>query len=154
MAKRFYKFIFNLSGPGMQPSSVVVSGVQYSQSIYFPAGSQAFTPVFIPSFMINDDQVGLESLEEYQLMMTDTSRVLNVVLGQPTTISIADEDGKINGFTHNIITQYYCSSAVVSVTFQNPQADFSEGSGEQTISVLLNRPVAIDVVVRVRGGWL
>ena len=98
------------AGPGTQPSSVIVSGVQYSQSIYFPAGSQSFTPVLIPSFMIDDDQVGLESLEEYQLMMTDASRILNVALGQPTTISIADDDGKINiGQYYHTMLLFFCS---------------------------------------------
>ena len=78
-------------GPGSQPSSVVVSGVQYSTTVDFLPGTRAFMPVEISSFMIRDDEVGLESTEEYQLRFIDSSEI--VTLGPATTIRIVDEDG-------------------------------------------------------------
>ena len=80
-------------GPGSQPSTVVKSGVAYSSAVTFPPDTPAQTPMAIDSFMIMNDDVGRESVEEYQLMFTGSSRVVNINLGQPTMISITDEDG-------------------------------------------------------------
>ena len=81
-------------GPAPQPSTVIVSGVEYSDVLLFPAGTGALTPQSIQSFMITDDEVGLETLEQYQLSFVGASRIIAVILGAPTTISITDEDGE------------------------------------------------------------
>ena len=67
----------------------------YNTSVAFPAGTLAQTPVFIEESMITDDNVGLESVEQNQIMFVDSSPVSGVVLGAPTTIAITDDDGEL-----------------------------------------------------------
>ena len=47
----------------------------------------------IEEFMITDDNYALELNEQYQIRFLNSSIVDNVVLGQPTTITILDNDG-------------------------------------------------------------
>lgn len=76
------------------PSSVVMSGILYSRLVFFPSNLPESTPVSIDSFTLQNDNVGLESLEQYQLFIGSVP-VSNVRSGSPSTISITDDDGKI-----------------------------------------------------------
>ncbi len=78
--------------------------MQYSASVAFPAGTLAQTPISIQSFMITDDVVGLESVEEYQLMFIGASISFGVTLGAPTTIAITDDDGELIMFVTTWVT--------------------------------------------------
>ena len=49
----------------------------------------------ISFFLIVDDETGLEEDEVYQLKFSSASRSENVILGNPTTITIVDDDGKL-----------------------------------------------------------
>ena len=62
--------------------------------VQFLAGASASNILTIPSFTINDDEFGLESLEAYQLALTGSTIATNVLLGSPTSISIINEDGR------------------------------------------------------------
>ena len=83
--------LISYSGPGNQLSTVVVSGVNYSNTVTFPANSPAGTTITLPSFRIRNDSVALETLETYNLSFTASS-VLGVVFGPPTQIEIEDDD--------------------------------------------------------------
>ena len=73
--------------------SAGTSGSPYSSDVQFPAGTPASSRIPIRSSRIDDDNIGLEEDEVYQLMFSSASRSDNVILGQPTTITIIDEDG-------------------------------------------------------------
>ena len=70
-------------------------GSPYSSDVQFPAGTPASSPIPISSFSIENDTIGLEEDEVYQLMFLSASRSENVILGNPTTITIVDDDGKL-----------------------------------------------------------
>ena len=54
----------------------------------------ACSSIPISNFYIVDNEIGLEE-EVYQLKFLSASRSENVILGDPTTITIVDEDGKL-----------------------------------------------------------
>ena len=81
------------SGPGNQLSTVTVSGVNYSNTVTFPANSPAGTTITLPSFRIRNDSVALETLETYNLSFTGSSA--SVVFGPPTQIEIEDDDSML-----------------------------------------------------------
>lgn len=81
------------SGPGInQEPSVQVSGTFVNAIVHFSVGHH---PAMLESFRINDDVVALESLEQYELSIDESLPAFdNVILGNSTTITIADNDGK------------------------------------------------------------
>ena len=78
-----------------------LQGTPYSSNLMFQAGTLASSPIAISPFNINNDETGLEADELHLLMFSDSSISTNVILGQPTTIRIIDEDGKANILTYN-----------------------------------------------------
>ena len=48
----------------------------------------------LPSFIIINDTVALETIEQYNLFFSNTSITNGVTLGSGTTIQIMDDDGK------------------------------------------------------------
>ena len=77
----------------------VVKGFHYSSSVMFPANTSAFSPKTIMSFMIDNNNIGLESDKKYQLMIQSASKSKKcVILGQPTTITVVDDDGELECF--------------------------------------------------------
>ena len=85
-----------LAGPAPQ-DGVMLSGVPVFSSIFFPANSLAMSTVQIDEFTIMDDEVALEHNEQYQIMFFNASFPSDVVtFGQPTTITIVDDDCKFN----------------------------------------------------------
>lgn len=93
---RCYKMHVKLfTGPGTQPSSVVVSGSDINEVFTFPASSTAET-ISVP-IEITDDLIGLEEDEVYRLLLTDIdSRVIlnGNGLSSTTLITIEDNDGE------------------------------------------------------------
>ena len=77
--------LLSYSGPGNQLSTVTVSGVNYSNTVKFPANSSAGTT--ITSFRIRK---ALETLETYNLSLTGS-----VTSGPPTQIEIEDDDSML-----------------------------------------------------------
>ena len=79
------------SGPGTQPSTVVISGSDVDSPVMFQAGDVS---VPLPNFGITDDTTALETNEMYQLSFSSSAPSQDVTLGNPTTITITDDDGK------------------------------------------------------------
>ena len=75
-------------------------GSSNSSSVTFPAGTSASSPIPISPFSIENDMIGLEEDEMYQLMFIDVlNDTSNVILGQPTSVIIFDEDGELKNFS-------------------------------------------------------
>ena len=81
------------SGPGTQPSTVVISGSDVDSPVMFQAGDVS---VPLPNFGITDDTTALETNEMYQLSFSSSAPSQDVTLGNPTTITITDDDGELN----------------------------------------------------------
>ena len=77
--------LISYSGPGNQPSTVVVD---YINTVTFPVNSSAGTT--ITSFRIRNDSVALETLETHNLSLTGS-----VTSGPPTQIGIEDNDSML-----------------------------------------------------------
>ena len=88
-----YIYIYIYPGPGLQPSTVIISGVAVSFTVTFPPGQIL---VQLPVFDIIDDTTALETNEVYQLRFIRSTPSQNVTLGNPTTITITDDDGELN----------------------------------------------------------
>ena len=79
-------------GPGQQPDTVIISGVQVSSTVTFPPGQ---FPVIPLDFSITDDTIALETNEIYQLSFISSTPSQGVALGGPTEITITDDDGEL-----------------------------------------------------------
>ena len=82
------------SGPGTQPSTVVISGSDVDSTVIFQAGGDVSVP--LPNFGITDDTTALETNEIYQLSFISSTPSQDVTLGVPTEITITDDDGELN----------------------------------------------------------
>ena len=80
------------SGPGTQPSTVVISASDVDSTVIFEAGDVS---VPLPNFVITDDTTALETNEIYQLSFISSTPSQNVTLGVPTEINITDNDGEL-----------------------------------------------------------
>ena len=79
-------------GPGTQPLTVEISGVEVNEAIKFTAhGAQSQG---LPSFIIINDTVALETIEQYNLSFHFSSITNGVIFGFGTIIQIIDDDGK------------------------------------------------------------
>ena len=81
------------SGPVTQPSTVVISGSDVNSTVIFQAGDVS---VPLPDFGIIDDITALETNEIYQLSIITSTPSQGVTLGNPTTITITDDDSELN----------------------------------------------------------
>ena len=94
---------FVILGPGTQPSTVEISGVDVNEAITFTAhGTQSQG---LPSFIIINDTVALETIEQYGLFLSSSSITNGNTLGPGTAIYIIDDDGK--SFMEWVITMKY-----------------------------------------------
>ena len=82
------------SGPGAQPSTVIISGSDVVSTVMFQAGDVVSVP--LPNFGITDDTTALETNETYQLSFSSSAPSQDVTLGVPTEITITDDDGELN----------------------------------------------------------
>ena len=87
----FNKTFITHSGPGAQPSTVVISGSDMDSTVIFQAGDVS---VPLSDFNITDDTTALETNEIYQLSFISSTPSRDVTLGVPTNITITDDDGK------------------------------------------------------------
>ena len=83
------KKIVSYSGPGSQPSTVVVSGFSIDRSITLLAGQTSATLIF----SLTNDEIGLEDVESYQLRLTNLSQPVTIGQGGITNIIITDDEG-------------------------------------------------------------
>uniref|UniRef100_A0A1X7VF48 Calx-beta domain-containing protein n=1 Tax=Amphimedon queenslandica TaxID=400682 RepID=A0A1X7VF48_AMPQE len=119
-------------GPGSQPSSVVVSGANVSSTVTFAANSSLTES--LPSFVITNDDVALETVESYSLSISNPSVTQNVVAADSTGIAIRDDD-------------------VVTVEFENSRYLYSEDEGTvDDIMVTLDKDIATDLTITYAGG--
>ena len=96
---RLFEFIIVIlniiltSGPDNQPSTIEISGVNVNQAVTFTAhGAQSQR---LPSFIIINDTVALETIEQYNLSLSNPSITNGVILGSDTTIHIMDDDSML-----------------------------------------------------------
>ena len=61
-----YIYIYIYPDPGLQPDTVIISGVHVSNTVIFTPGQM---PVPLPNFGITDDTTALETNEIYQLIL-------------------------------------------------------------------------------------
>ena len=78
------------SGPGTQLPTVNISGSDVNSTIVFQPGDISAT---LPVFVITDDITALETNEVYQLSFSSSTPSQAVMLGNPMTIIITDNDG-------------------------------------------------------------
>ena len=92
-------------GPGTQPLTVEISGVDVNEAIRFTAhGAQSQG---LPSFTIINDTVAMETIEQYNLTFHNPSITNGVILGFGTIIKIIDDDGKKIFIIFNSILLFY-----------------------------------------------
>ena len=86
-------FYCNNSGPGSQPSSVIVSGPNYNQILTFVAGSSGLKQT-LSVLQLKDDEVAHEQHEIYNITLTNPphSDVL-LINDDVATLKIKDNDG-------------------------------------------------------------
>ena len=79
------------TGPGSQPPSVVISATNVDEMyLYF---DESITVIHV-IVNVTDDQVPLEAVEEYSLVISNTNPSEDVTVGNVGTIRIIDDDGK------------------------------------------------------------
>ena len=99
----------------------VVQGFQYSSHVLFPANTSAFSLVPIASFIIDNNDIGLESDKEYQLIFKNVSKPAEfVILGQPTTITVVDDDSKLQLFFSSVGHKFF-ALVYMSVCYHRTQ---------------------------------
>ena len=136
-------------GPGQQPDTVIISGVQVSNTVIFTPGQM---PATLPNFGITDDTTALETNEMYQLSFSSSAPLQDVTLGNPTTLTITDDDGELN--QSKIIKNWKCLLfIVVTVNFGSLTYSFSEGAGQSSgINISLSTSIAQALSVTITGG--
>ena len=93
MHSNFNVYFITHSGPRTQPSTVVMSGNYVNSTVTFQAGDVS---VPLPNFGITDDTTALETNEKYQLSFIRSTPSQDVTLGDPTEITITDDDSELN----------------------------------------------------------
>ena len=102
---------------------MVISGTDVDEmDLYF---NESITVIHV-MVNVNDDQVPLEAVEEYSLVISNTNPSEDVTVGNVGTIRIIDNDGKcmyvlffismqvlinvcsVQAFLHCVIVCYYC----------------------------------------------
>ena len=83
--------IFIIPDPGVQLSTVDVSGTSFTVRVSFQARSNVLSPV--SGATIKNDATALETVESYTYNLTNPSITDGVALGDDTEIEIIDDDG-------------------------------------------------------------
>ena len=142
-------YIYIYPGPGQQPDTAIISGVEVSNTVIFTPGQM---PVTLPDFDITNDITALETDEIYQLSFSNSAPSQDVTLGVPTEITITDDDGKLN--QNKIIKNWkFLLFIVVTVSFGSLTYSFSEGAGQSSgINISLSSSIAQALNVTITGG--
>ena len=86
-------FYYNNSGPGSQPSSVIVSGPNYNQTLTFVAGSSELKQT-LSVLQLKDDEVAREQHEIYNIKLINPSHIdVMLINDDVATLKIKDNDG-------------------------------------------------------------
>ena len=86
-------FYCNNSGPGRQPSSVIVSGPKYKQTLTFVAYSSELKQT-LSVLRLKDDKVAREQHEIYNITLTNPSHIdVMLINDDVATLKIKDNDG-------------------------------------------------------------
>lgn len=96
-------------GPGNQPSGVVVSGSDVDEEVTFPAITPP-SPATV-QFDVTNDDIAREPNEVYSLSLSTTTTGVSV--GDATTITITDDDGKIHNNTTASFLHSPCSRFII-----------------------------------------
>ena len=120
-----------------------------NSTVTFEAGDVS---VPLPNFGITDDSTALETNEMYQLSFIRSTPSQDVTLGDPTKITITDDDGELN--ESKIIKKMEISSIIgVMVSFGSLTYLFSEGAGQSSgINILLSTSIAQALHITITGG--
>ena len=84
--------ILIITDPGVQLSTVDISGTAFTDTVTFQAYSNVLSYTVSDATIKNDTTV-LETVESYMYTLTNPSITDGVALGDDTQIEIIDEDG-------------------------------------------------------------
>ena len=84
--------IFIIPDPGIQLSTVDISGAVITDTVTFQAYSNVSSQT-VSDASIKNDETALETVETYTYKLTKPSITDGVALGDDTQIEIIDEDG-------------------------------------------------------------
>ena len=120
-----------------------------NSTVTFEAGDVS---VPLPNFGITDDSTALETNEMYQLSFIRSTPSQDVTLGDPTKITITDDDGELN--QSKIIRNWKFFPIIgVMVNFGSLTYSFSEGVGQSSgINISLSTSIAQTLNVTTTGG--
>ena len=120
-----------------------------NSTVTFEAGDVS---VPLPNFGITDDSTALETNEMYQLSFIRSTPSQDVTLGDPTKITITDDDGELN--QSKIIRNWkFFQFIAVTVNFGSLTYSFSEGVGQSSgINISLSTSIAQTLNVTTTGG--
>ncbi|XP_019849165.1 PREDICTED: uncharacterized protein LOC100640611 [Amphimedon queenslandica] len=119
-----------LGGPNRNQLFVDTSGTDVDRFVTFSPNGPDKQPL---TFQVTDDQTGLEDLETYFLNLTSSIPTTRVNLGSSLRVNIMDND-------------------IVGVNFNQTSYDFDEDDGAGSVQVVIDRPIARDLTVPVRGA--
>ena len=121
-----------------------------NSTVTFEAGDVS---VPLPNFGITDDSTALETNETYQLSFIRSTPSQDVRLGDPTEITITDDDSKYSQTVLWFLKFCLILFSDVTVSFNSYLYSFSEGEGLSSgISVVLSSPIAQTLSVTVFAG--
>ena len=84
--------IFTILDPGVQLSTVDVSGTSFTDTVSFQSYSNVLSHT-VSDATIENDATALETVESYMYTLTNPSIADGVALGDDTQIEIIDDDG-------------------------------------------------------------
>ena len=89
----YHHFYCNNSGPGSQPSSVIVSGPNYNQNLTFVAHSSELKQT-LSVLQLKDDEIAREQDEIYNITLSNPSHIDVMLINDDiATLKIKDNDG-------------------------------------------------------------
>ena len=145
--------IIHTSIESLPTSGVVVSGDIINTTVTFIArGSTSAT--FLVT--INNDDVGFENDEMFEIAFTESVPSNGVILGANTQVIISDDDGEYSytSLLFHFVFYSILYATVVTVGFDESDYFFNENNQSGAIALILNREIAQDFSVDVIGSML
>ena len=140
--------IFVIPDPGVQLSTVDVSGTAFTDRVSFQAHSNVLSQT-VSYATIKNDETALETVETYTYKLTNPSITDGVALGDDTQIEIIDDDGTF----YIIINHHITSNVDPNVSFVLPLYEYDEDHGDVTdIEIQLNTKILQEFTVTIAGG--
>ena len=140
--------IFTILDPGVQLSTVDVSGTSFTDTVSFQAYSNVLSHT-VSDATIENDATALETVESYTYTLTNPSIADGVALGDDTQIEIIDEDGTF----YIVIKRLNFLNIVPNVSFGLSLYEYDEDDGDVTdIEIQLNTKILQEFTVTIAGG--